>query len=407
MNGPSALHTIKNVIDALEDELQSISNEEHIVQAYAAWVCSDTRFNCVDIAALADASNAKDGAGFTHRDVAILGFAYSTSQAASDHHERFRDELNWMKGRKFFAPNRPLSFEVDGLSILGIAVGIFSLESNEEKASGSKWLLEIIDKSLSRAPQGKWETALRKTARALLSDANLSANLHSEIELDLLAALAAKGLVTLGTDVERECINSVVENWDRSDGTCRAITRFFALRWLIRQAANAIPTQATIADLVAILSAVPRALRRWTWETKARSKRAGSTALQWDIQNEYHVQNLLWAILAPIFPDLEDEEWLQSVGHKHPRCDLAIPSLRTIIEVKFVYGGAQSDFAKVTEEVAADSSLYLRDTTRFSQIIAFIWDNSRSSEEHDELKQGLLGVPGITDVVVISRPGWN
>jgi hypothetical protein len=113
----------------------------------------------------------------------------------------------------------------------------------------------------------------------------------------------------------------------------------------------------------------------------------------------------LSVLLAPIFPDLEDEEHLRSLGHKHPRCDLAIPSLRVIIEIKFVLNGEQADFANVIEGVAADTSLYLSEETGFSQIVAFVWDNARCSEQHNEMLQGLRRVRGIKDAVVVSRPG--
>jgi len=84
---------------------------------------------------------------------------------------------------------------------------------------------------------------------------------------------------------------------------------------------------------------------------------------------------------------------------------LAIPSLRVIIEIKFVLNGEQTDFANVIEGVAADTSLYLSERTGFSQIVAFVWDNSRCSEQHNELLQGLRRIRGIKDAVVVSRPG--
>jgi hypothetical protein len=37
-------------------------------------------------------------------------------------------------------------------------------------------------------------------------------------------------------------------------------------------------------------------------------------------------------------------------------------------------------------------------------IIAFIWDDSARSHEHDYLRQGLRKLPGIIDAIVISRP---
>ncbi len=65
------------------------------------------------------------------------------------------------------------------------------------------------------------------------------------------------------------------------------------------------------------------------------------TARQWHIDNEYHVQNLLWVLLAPIFPDLDDEQYLTKIGQKNPRADLYIPSMKLIVEVKFLRAGEQ------------------------------------------------------------------
>ena len=81
----------------------------------------------------------------------------------------------------------------------------------------------------------------------------------------------------------------------------------------------------------------PRRLRKWTWETEPRT--TNGTARQWHIDHEYHVQNLLWVLLAPIFPDLDDEQYLTKIGQKNPRADLYIPSMRIIVEVKFLRSG--------------------------------------------------------------------
>jgi hypothetical protein len=112
----------------------------------------------------------------------------------------------------------------------------------------------------------------------------------------------------------------------------------------------------------------------------------------------------LWALLAPIFPDLEDEENFPSAGHKHPRVDLCLPSLRIIIEVKFLRTGRQKDCANLIEEVAADASLYRIPGSNYDQIIAFVWDDSGSTEQHRELEQGLTKIPGVISAVIISRP---
>ena len=108
-------------------------------------------------------------------------------------------------------------------------------------------------------------------------------------------------------------------------------------------------------------------------------------------------------MLSPLFKDLEDEENLPSIGQKHPRYDLGIPSLGVIIEVKYVR--ERREFAKIIEQVAADVSLYLNQATTYQKIIAFIYDDSSSPEEHQECRSGLLTIDGISDVIIVSRPG--
>jgi hypothetical protein len=112
---------------------------------------------------------------------------------------------------------------------------------------------------------------------------------------------------------------------------------------------------------------------------------------------------MLWAVMAPVFPDLDDEEWLKSLGQHHPRADLAIPSLRVIIEVKFARKDGKS-FSDLIQEVAADASTYLQDGSGYTSIIAFIWDDAARTEEHAELRQGLLRIRGVVDAIVLSRP---
>ena len=57
-------------------------------------------------------------------------------------------------------------------------------------------------------------------------------------------------------------------------------------------------------------------LMRWTWEEdKGRTK--NSNPVKWLIENEYHVQNLLYVLMASIFNDIADEIYLDHVGQKN------------------------------------------------------------------------------------------
>ena len=136
--------------------------------------------------------------------------------------------------------------------------------------------------------------------------------------------------------------------------------------------------------LVSILEGIAQSMSHWTYETSGRVK--GAVPQQWEIDHEYHVQNLLWTLLRPVFSDLVDEQSLPKVGHKTPRYDLGIPSLGTIIEVKFMRKAGSAACRKTTEEIAADRSLYLGPTTGYSRLIAFIWDECRQQKNIRHLR---------------------
>ncbi|WP_445172578.1 PD-(D/E)XK nuclease domain-containing protein [Microcoleus sp.] len=157
----------------------------------------------------------------------------------------------------------------------------------------------------------------------------------------------------------------------------------------------------SLEDVSKLLKRVPAGLRRWTWEGNSRTK--GGQPRQWYIENEYHVQNLLYFLLAAVFADIREEEYTRSVGQKKPRVDLEIPSLKLVIEIKFWYRRDRPQ--KIIGEIAEDTSLYLAQGSPHEQMIAFIWDDSRRTEEHDLLESGLKTLPGIFDVVIVSRPG--
>ncbi len=121
-------------------------------------------------------------------------------------------------------------------------------------------------------------------------------------------------------------------------------------------------------------------------------------------ENEYHVQNILYVLLAPIFNDIADEVNLQPVGQKNPRMDLYLPSLNTIIEVKYRKDEKKS-FPALIGEIAEDASLYSADTKyKNAQIVAFLWDCKRSTQEHAKFKEGVLKINGINGCVVVSAP---
>ncbi len=155
-------------------------------------------------------------------------------------------------------------------------------------------------------------------------------------------------------------------------------------------------------DLIEFLEHISVGLKRWTWEDAGRTR--GAVPIKWPIENEYHVQNLLYVLLAPIFNDIADEVNLQPVGQKNPRIDLYLPALHTIIEVKF-RKDSKKTFPMLIGEIAEDASLYRADTKyKDARIVSFLWDRTRATQEHSKFKEGILKIEGIDGCVVISAP---
>lgn len=155
-------------------------------------------------------------------------------------------------------------------------------------------------------------------------------------------------------------------------------------------------------DLLGFLEHIPVGLKRWTWEDSGRTK--GAEPIRWRVDNEYHVQNLLYMLLAPVFIDITDEVYLQPIGQKTPRIDLYLPSLHTIIEVKY-RKDAKKSFQNFISEIAEDASLYRVDTKfKDARIVNFLWDCTRATQEHAKFKEGVLKINGIDGCVVISAP---
>lgn len=308
-----------------------------------------------------------------------------------------------MLGRRPFLPNREPDFEVDGIALLGMAIGILASGEWEKRKELEKWFIALLADTLRRSRFEFWDRSLIYAAQLLITKKSTA---EREITPDLALALAAKGFIPVKEDYERKALELIINQPNCAEQQVDVVaTRLAALNWLMRQVPTILPNRAAPEDVIKLLKRVPDSLRRWCWEEKPRVRKAEAVPVKWEILNEYHVQDLLWVILAPIFPDLEDEENLPSLGHKHPRYDLGIPSLRLIIEVKFIYNGTSSEFSHIIEEVASDASLYLSNDSGYDKIIVFVWDNSRRIEQHGELRQGLKKLQGVMEAIVVPRPG--
>jgi hypothetical protein len=325
--------------------------------------------------------------------VAALGFGAAVGLLNEGQRNILREELEHLSGRAFFIAGRPRRFEVDGISLLGVALGAKSEKSDEAQ----KWCRDILGKSLNELGSDLWHQGLVRLALVVLGDKNLTVK-----PAELAVVAAAKGLGSSSQAIDEEAWSAAVqscplENQSGLDAVRLAVFDIIASR--LGQVRLASPTR---ADLIALLRNVSRGFKRWPYEEKPRT--AKSEITRWEVENEYHVQSLLWAILAPVFPDVDDEENLPSIGHANPRADLAVPSSRTLIEVKYIRKPGQTGFKAVMDEIASDTGLYLSKSNAFDTIIAVVWDDCAQTEQHYELQSGIEQLNGVTAAIILSRP---
>jgi hypothetical protein len=147
-----------------------------------------------------------------------------------------------------------------------------------------------------------------------------------------------------------------------------------------------------------VLRRFEAALRRWRWDPDDARR-----PVRWEINAEREVQDILWIMLRTVFDDVVDEETLAKLGHASYRADFGLPRLGVLIEAKFARKAA--DFKEIEQQVMVDSIGYLKNTERYKEIVVFIYDDSSSVEQHDVTYRALMEMPGIADVIIVSRPG--
>lgn len=329
---------------------------------------------------------------WTYQDVALHAVSADDASAGM---RAFSEGATWLKGCHFFRSGVPAGFEGDPLAMFAVAIG-FTRQSGLDH----DWLVDLVRRA-ERAERDPWRLALLRGALALQGQ---------EVSWDGCAPVVAVVLEARGVgEAPQAAREQAFQNAMAMSGHGeQAVFQLVAIEYLLSLAGNIDVHRPSVQDVCDILRRVPAALKRWPWEDQPKSRKKGVTAQKWDLQFEDHFQALLYAILRPVFTDIDDEEFLKSIGHKTPRADFVIPSLHLVIEVKFQREATQSARAKIIEEVAADCSLYLNDGTPYDAMVAIVWDDTSSVQHHAELVAGLRALPGVVGAIVVPRPGsWK
>ncbi|NML67915.1 hypothetical protein HHL22_22165 [Hymenobacter sp. RP-2-7] len=342
-----------------------------------------------------------------HR-VAQLGYWCSLPTADLQPHQLALEEgLRRVAGRSaVMLGGTPAGFATDVVALLGLALAARLVAADVGQAV-TTWMASFVAAACQSLPA--WKRCVVVSALHVLELPTTALPWPADpAQADLRVALWLAGSAPHPPDDDPSQALIALSTGTITDLEPEAPVAAMRLRtldWLATAAPRLSLRQPTMEEVTKVLEAVPAGMRRWTWEKSPRTR--NSTVQQWNVQNEYHVQNLLYFLLAPLFPDLEDEFYFNPIGQKNPRADLGIPCLRLVIEVKFIRSHVA--FADFIEEVAADASLYFQSgsdyATRYQHLLLFFWDDSGRTQEHAALQRGVRQLPHVVGCVVMPRPG--
>lgn len=391
---------------ALIREIAPAVGRKDLQEAFAAWLVSDG-VPGLGIAGAMEVAARASGAEryFTH--VAVLGLAAQTCTIGETERQALVSGLNWIINREPLVVGTPMGFCMDGVALISLMLGAKFTGDQGLWAKTCEWVHRCREATADGQGLGVWqEWLVSRVSEHIGLDWRLR-SIDGPEAAEVRVALRSRGI---GLDVtasasagdEAEVLSLICKPLPVRIGVARAAIRLAALDWIRRSRPICDLRTVTVENVGELLRRIPSGLKKWTWESCPRTK-TSPAARKWHIENEYHVQNLLWLLLSPIFPDMIDEDATPKVGPVQPRADIGIPSLRLIVEVKFM---RPKDATKgMIEQIAEDASLYLVPGSKYDILIPFIWDDSRRTEHYAEMLSGLRQIAGVFDAVIVPRPG--
>lgn len=387
---------------ALLKTAKTEAGDNPLAGAFLGWLLRSDELLTLAQDAATRAAAAK-GVERSSRNVAVLGFACGIEQLNPRFATEFATQLEWLVGRPNFATGgEPCGVVADPMSFTGVVVGAENVLGAPARKKFDAWAASVWKDADALVQDGNWQRSFLDTLGRRFAIGKASPSPDSILWFG--AALQRRGWSEPAEKSVSEVLKGTLADADKVTDGFEAGLRLAAIEWAVQRAMDLDITALTLQDVAAVLRRVPSIFQRWTWEDKPRTARLGAEARRWNIENEYHFQSLLYAVLKPLLPTLDEERYLPPTGTYQPRADLCILALQLVIEVKFWY---QSKSVKdLTEEIAADLTLYLRPDSPYRKVIVAIWDDGTRTEHQAELKRGLTGLVGLADVMIVNRPAY-
>jgi REase_DpnII-MboI len=335
--------------------------------------------------------------------ISSLGYSlrYLKSEETSERFTKAFDLL--MQRDPFKGPH--VTFPFQPVTLIGLILGVKAVSEAGWKTAASRQLSSIIDKRVKSSSLTNYQALLYNYARFLLNGSLHEISVESKglsiEELSLLEYTLRRNIFRdqKQNNASAEIRENLIEQIIKSD-TPGDIDEKAAIIWIaVNESISTNISSYLISPhyVSAILSRFEAAMKRWRYDSVDLKR-----PIRWQIDSEREVQDILWLILRSYFDDLIDEQALPKFGHKFYKPDFAIPSLRLLIEVKYAY--QRDDFKKLEQEIMVDTIAYLANTQDYDRIIAFIYDESSSVQEHETTKRDLIKLEEIETVIIVSKP---
>lgn len=379
---------------------QLSAGDSDLFTAFCTWAIPNLGSSQLD--AISRRVAAHTGAQRGYRDVAVLGFIGACRTLPTPGADALVNLLDWVSQCSIEVDGTPVGISTDALAMLGIAMAA-AVAGPAIRTKVVAWIDKATTVALHLPGLDPWKRGVMAMSQRIASSEPFNSNDIKDLTCDVALVCSSKGFGHIEERKRNECELTVLESV-RSLETAADVTKsafqLAALELILSTPGTVRPERATIEDVAGLLAGLEGAFRRWTWEESPKTKRG--PARQWNVDHEYHLQNVLWFLLYPMFPNLRDEEYLISTGQLQPRSDLCIPHLGLVIEAKFMY--PKTTPRQMIEEISADAGLYLKAGSGFTNIIPVVWDNESRIEDHAVLQRGLNEIRGVRNSVIISRP---
>lgn len=403
------INLISDQLIALEARIRLSNKQGDVDGLYARYILNGTyigkwpwEVNCANDGWVQDNTSGITRGNFNL--LAALGFSLAMAETGKheDWFEIFVRGLQVLQQRDLF-PIDGVSFTNMPKIFLGLTLGVKAIPNLNIKEPLVNWLLEVLDKTVERKLTPSTKLAY-SSIRSMLEDKPQRIDRRSFTEVTDMALIewsTNKSLFDIRdlpkelSEFREQLVVKIVSTDAQQLDSAQAALLWYGLNQSLTESIH--EHMITSSYVSAILGNFQDAMKRWRWDS-AKVK----LPIRWAIQNEREVQDIIWVILKPVFPELIDEDALPKLGHSSYKADFGIPSLGLLIEVKMARKAG--DFKDIEKQIMEDVKGYLSQTKRYNRLLVFIYDESSSVQEHGETKLALKKFMEIEDVIIVSRP---